>query len=215
MLEETSTGRRLLSVLGHLHNSTDPRIRSRAVLFIGRRLQSPEWTEKQLEGTDPRARANAIESIWGLDSPRILTLLEGCVGDDNNRVAGNALVGLSLANADGAADQVIRWSERSEAEFRATAAWIMGKVGNLTFLEPLQKLLRDECVRVKRAALRAMVSIRRVEAEAAAAAAAADAVAQPEGPVTEETPETFVPVANPPLDESAFPDCEPNPKQRK
>ena len=212
MLEETSTGRRLLAVVGHLHNSPDPRIRSRAVLFIGRRLQSPEWIQKQLERTDPRARANAIESIWGLDSPRVISLLEGCVGDENNRVAGNALVGLSLAKADGAADEIVRWSERSEAGFRATAAWIMGRVGDLGFIEPLQKLIRDDCVQVKRAALRAMVRIKRAEGEVAAAREAAEVVEQPADGVAGTT-ELSDPVIDAPLDGTTFPDAGPNPQQ--
>ena len=48
VLDETSTGRRLVPVLGHLIDSADPRMAAKATLFIGKRIQSAEWAARQL-----------------------------------------------------------------------------------------------------------------------------------------------------------------------
>lgn len=48
----------------------------------------------RLGESDPRVRANAIESLWGVDSPEARTLLSFATNDANNRVVGNALLGL-------------------------------------------------------------------------------------------------------------------------
>lgn len=173
VLDETSRGRRLLPVLGHLPNSSDSRVNSRAVLFIGRRLMSAAWVERQLQQQpDPRARANAVEGIWGLNSPAAKELLQICAEDECNRVVGNALIGLSIAGEQGVADELRRLSLSAEDPFRSTAAWAMGKIGDAEFLDPLRKLARDDSRPVRSAALRAMIGIRRMIADAAAEAAA-------------------------------------------
>lgn len=170
VLDETSRGRRLLPILGHLPNSSNSRLSSRAVLFIGRRVMSPAWVEKQLQQlADPRARANAVEGIWGLNSQAAKELLAWCTEDGCNRVVGNALIGLSIAGEPGVPEEINRLSLHAEDPFRSTAAWAMGKLGDAAFLDALEKLARDASASVRSTALRAMVGIRQVVAEAEAA----------------------------------------------
>jgi len=92
ILDQTSCGRRLLPVVGHLVDHRNNRISAKATLFVGRRVQNPSWTAKQLTQPDARVRANAVEALWGVDSPAAAGILEDCSGDRNHRVVGNSLL---------------------------------------------------------------------------------------------------------------------------
>jgi hypothetical protein len=74
----------------------DPRVAAQATLFVGKGVQSPAWSAKQMLHPDQRVRANAVESIWGLDTQPAVQLLEKCIDDKNTRVVGNALLGLHI-----------------------------------------------------------------------------------------------------------------------
>jgi HEAT repeat protein len=127
-----------------------------------------------------------VEATWGLDSPEMLSLLEACTEDENNRVVGNALIGLNFAGTKGVAEEIVRISLHEQASFRATAAWMMGKVADPAFLDPLQRLLRDDWAQVKGAALRAMLCLPRIDGGrvdgGAEAAAARGSEVKPEAP---------------------------------
>ena len=166
VLDETSTGRRLVPVLGHLIDSTDPRIAAKATLFIGKRIQSAEWAARQLTRNDPSVRANAVESIWGLKSPTAQTLLEVCAGDASSHVAGNALVGLHMLGKPGVVEQINSMANGATHNVRSTAAWTMGRIGDSAFVDPLTELLRDDHPEVRGAALRSLLQIRKAEAAA-------------------------------------------------
>jgi hypothetical protein len=161
ILDETSRGRRLLPILGHLPESSDNRISSKATLFVGRRVQNPEWTRKQLARSDQRIRANAVEALWGLQTPPTLALLEECVNDQNHRVAGNSLVGLHLAGRENVLRETMTMSRLDRPEARSTAAWVMGKIGKPAFAPRLAELVRDEHAQVRGTALRALMDVRR------------------------------------------------------
>jgi HEAT repeat protein len=161
LLDQTSPGRRLLPVIGHLIDSPDQQICAKAALLIGRRVQSPDWVERQLERGDERVRANAIESIWGVNTTEARTLLEKYVTDSNNRVAGNALVGLHIVGEPGILAHVEKMAHDATPGFRATAAWAMGRMADGRFIGELTTLLKDEDQVVRSAALRSMIELRR------------------------------------------------------
>lgn len=165
ILDETSRGRRLLPILGHLPDSSDNRISAKATLFVGRRVQSPVWTRKQLARPDQRIRANAVEALWGVQTPPALTLLEECVGDRNHRVAGNSLVGLHIAGRAEAQPGAMLMSRQGNAEARSTAAWVLGRISAPEFLKRLTEMVRDEHPQVRSSALRALMDVRRREAK--------------------------------------------------
>ncbi len=188
ILDQTSRGRRLLPLVGHLPTSRDTRISAKATLFVGRRVQNPSWTKKLLGQADQRVRANAVESLWGLDSDAAVQVLEDCADDHNNRVQGNSLLGLHLLGHDEAERRAIDIANANKWEFRSTAAWIMGKMGGEECLHCLTDLIRDDHPQVRSTALRSLIEIRRAQAntpEAIAAARVAQTVPEEAAAVVE------------------------------
>ena len=163
VLDEVSPGRRLLPVLYHLVESADSTLSEKATLFVGRRVRTPEWAVRQLARPDPRVRANAVESLWGVSEPDAVSLLKDCANDGNNRVAGNALMGLYILERPGVDKVIPSMAVHPKAEFRSTAAWMMGRVARPEFIPDLKNLLRDESPMVRGAAFRALVEIRRTD----------------------------------------------------
>ncbi len=167
ILDQVSEGQRLMSLMGRLPYNGDPRIASRAALFVGRRVGRCGWMKNQLNQEDPRLRANVVESAWGSTAADTLCLLEQCCEDENNRVAGNALIGLHLAGS-GVLEKTLDLSFAETPERRVTAAWVMGRTRLTGFVIRLKELLRDESPKVRRAALLALAEIRRAEIERSA-----------------------------------------------
>jgi hypothetical protein len=182
ILDQTSTGQRLLPVIGHLPNSADARIAAKATLFVGRRVNNPAWIAKQMLSEDDRLRANAVEGAWGTTSDDAIRILKSCVEDANNRVAGNALIGLHRAGCPGVAEHALAMSESKEPGRRSTAAWAMGKIGSPAFIDRLTALLRDQHPNVRSTAIRSLVAIGHESKRL-------DATAAMEKPVEPEVPE--------------------------
>jgi len=172
ILDETSRGRRLVPILGHLPASSDSKIAAKATLFVGRRVQSPAWSAKHLSSTDQRIRANAVESLWGLNTPPAIKLLENCTEDKNNRVVGNALVGLHVTGHREVEAQIRALARDSGSLLRTTAAWTMGRIGQTKWIESLTQMIKDEDPHVRSMALRSLTEIRRLESGTAEAIAA-------------------------------------------
>ncbi len=173
ILDQTSPGQRLMSVIGHLPNCADSHISSKAALFVGHRVNNPEWLIKQLDREDPRLRANVVESTWGTKSETAVRILEECITDPCNRVAGNALIGLYMAGCSDTVEIALEMSRSIDHGRRSTAAWAMGKMGSGKFLERLKDLLRDENAKVRSTAVRSLAEIGRSEAARLAAIEAA------------------------------------------
>jgi HEAT repeat protein len=173
ILDQTSPGQRLMSVIGHLPNCADSHISSKAALFVGHRVSNPAWLARQLDRDDPRIRANVVESTWGTKSEIAVRILEECIMDPNNRVAGNALIGLHLAGCSDTVDRALEMSRSLDHGRRSTAAWAMGKMGSGKFLERLKELLRDENAKVRSSAVRSLAEIGKAEAVRLAAIDAA------------------------------------------
>jgi hypothetical protein len=165
ILDQTSEGQRLMSVVGHLPNSEDPAVSAKAALFVGHRVNNPAWTAKQLVRKDDRLRANAIEAAWGAKTEPALRMLRDCVDDKHNRVAGNALIGMHMAGCPDAAEKAFSMSESEEPLRRSTAAWAMGKIASPVFVDRLSALVRDPHRQVRSTAIRSLVEIGRAETE--------------------------------------------------
>ena len=165
ILDQTSRGRRLLPIVGHLPTYRDTRISAKATLFVGRRVQNPEWTRKMIAQRDNRVRANAIESLWGLESPAAVELLEECAVDGNNRVLGNSLLGLHLAGRREVEQRVLDLAGAGKYQLRSTGAWVMGQIGTGDCVARLTQLVRDEHPQVRNTALRSLLELRRAESK--------------------------------------------------
>ena len=164
ILDEISPGQRIVPILSHLTKHPDARISAKATLLIGKRVQNLAFATRVLtEETDPRIRANAVESVWGNDSSPVQKLFWECVGDRHNRVVGNGMVGLYLAGDEKVISVVSRLAYDYKAEIRMTSAWTMGRFGNSDFVPTLSPLLKDQHPGVRAAALRSLQNIRQVE----------------------------------------------------
>jgi hypothetical protein len=182
ILDETSHGRRLVPVLGHLIHSSDPRTCAQATLLVGRRIQNPLWSARRLQHSDDRIRASAVEALWGVNSEHAIRLLQNCVDDPCSRVAGNSLVGLHIAGEAGILGRLAELSIHPRPNFRSTAAWAMGRVGNPAFTPLLNLLIKDRDPAVRSTALRSLIEIRKSDTRSVEdiAAQAAEIAASPE-----------------------------------
>jgi hypothetical protein len=130
LLDLHSRGRRLLPILSHLPNAGDQRVAAKATLFVGRRLRNPAWVADLLSRSDPRVRASAVESMWGLNTPMAIRRLEKCSEDRNNRVMGNALVGLHIADHRSIESELLALSQSRLPNRRSMAAWALAKLAD-------------------------------------------------------------------------------------
>jgi HEAT repeat protein len=149
LLEAISAGPRILPLLAHLLGDSDPRLRARATLLMGRRVSNTQLAEERLREKDPRVRANAVESLWNSGGD-VTRLLRAAAGDSNNRVAGNALLGLYRADDPEASRRIAAMAASPDPKFRMTAAWVIGETGSAEFLPLLEHLSRDLYAPVRR-----------------------------------------------------------------
>jgi len=164
ILDEISAGNRLVPILSHLTRHPDQKISSKATLLVGKRVQNVAFAKTIIaEEPDGRIRANAIEAIWGNDSPPVQELFWQCTEDQHNRVVGNSIVGLYLAGVDKVDGVITRFAHDQKAEFRMTSAWTMGKIANADYIPTLAPLIKDQHPGVRSAALRSLQNIRQVE----------------------------------------------------
>jgi hypothetical protein len=165
LLDAESRGGRVLTIVGRLLSHHDTRVSAKATLFVGRRLQNLGWIRDQLDHHDHRIRANAVESMWGLNVPMAVRLLEDCTRDLNHRVSGNSLLGLHILGRKDVERHVFDLLDNGSFEFRSMAAWIMGRMGGPECFERLSMLVKDENPRMRSRALRSLLEMRRRTAE--------------------------------------------------
>jgi hypothetical protein len=163
VIAEISDGSRILPFLMTLARQPNPHVHSKALLLIGRVSRNAKWLQNRLSDPDPRARANAIESVWGLDAPEIRDLLRGLLQDADNRAAGNALVGLYQLGDCAAVSALYEMCAHESYRFRATAAWAIGEVGDPRFRKQLARLVGESNPLVRARAFSALTRMRTAE----------------------------------------------------
>jgi hypothetical protein len=162
ILEQTSAVRRLGPMLVQLLRVPDPAIRSKVALLMGRGNQAVRWA---LADRDPRVRANAVESLWGVDSKEARRVLWDMARDPNNRVTGNALLALHKLGEPAAKAALTEMCRHESPRFRTTAAWVMGQTQDAAFLETLRQLEVDPDENVRRNARLALARFQPILAE--------------------------------------------------
>jgi HEAT repeats len=174
ILDEISPGPRIVARIRHLTSHPDEKISSKAALLIGKRCQDLSWARQLIgKSKNPRVRANTIESFWGMNIPAVIELFRECLKDGDNRVVGNAIIGLHASGDSESLEVVAKIAEDSNPKRRMTAAWIMGRIGSPKFISVLSQLARDANAEVRRAALRSLRSIHVTERKSEMARAAA------------------------------------------
>jgi hypothetical protein len=181
ILDQISPGRRLIPIIGYLTKHPDSEIAAKATLLVARRIQNSQWIRNHMAVKNPRIRANVVEGLWGAKLPYAATTYEECLRDENNRVVGNALFGLHLLGETKVTPKIVLMARDRRPPFRWTAAWVMGQVASPDYVEPLQRLVRDDWAGVRSAALRSLFSIKRATtAEKAEPVAPRETVPAPE-----------------------------------
>ena len=160
ILGEIPDAGRVFPFVVRLLRHPNPHIRSKAVLMIGRQTQSAQRTQHRSTDSDPRIRANALEKLWNVNTPEARSLLEQMIRDPNNRVAGNAMLGLYRLGEASVIPEILTLAAHESRLFRATAAWVMGQSGDPRFSEVLAGLLRDPAPLVRKRAFSALAQVR-------------------------------------------------------
>jgi hypothetical protein len=165
IVDHISDGRRILPSLMRMLRIDNPFLRSKVVLMIGRSGRSVTWLEKRLKEADTRVRANAIEAMWGIDTKEARELLQWAARDTNNRVVGNALVGLYRLGEISPLAELIEMAGHDSATFRRTATWVMGSTGDPRFSEVLGHMIADSNADVRKSAFEAVRRVREAVAQ--------------------------------------------------
>lgn len=151
---------RILPSLARLFRHPDPYVRSKAVLMVGRANRSARWAVQRLSDPDTRIRASVVEGLWGAEGDDVREVLRNAAADSNNRVAGNALLGLYHMGDVATITEIQSMATNPSMLFRATAAWVMGETLSPRFLESLAAMLRDSSPMVRKRAFAAMRKVK-------------------------------------------------------
>ncbi len=165
VLDEISNGNRIMRSLMRLLQQTNPQIRTKAVLMVGRARRSVKWVQSRFAESDPRKRANSVEALWGIDTVEARDALRAGTRDGSNRVAGNALVALHRMGDPWMIQEVMKMATAEDWLFRASAAWVMGETGDPRFLGTLGNMMRDGNALVRRRTFAALGKIKNAMAQ--------------------------------------------------
>lgn len=159
-----SDGVRVVPMLIQMLREPDVQLRSKAALLVGRVNKSVQWAEQLLREPDARVRANSVEALWNVEHEGVRDVLWQAVKDSNNRVQGNALLGLYRLGDIEVLETLLAMARHSSATFRATAAWVMGESGDPRFQPVLAQMIRETDAAARHAVFRALSLIKQAMA---------------------------------------------------
>jgi hypothetical protein len=168
ILSRTANCKLLRMPLSRLANHSNPQVRSKAMGMLARG-QSAGWYRQHLARLEPRGRANAIESSFECLSPAMAMVYWKYIHDSDNRVAGNALLGMYKLDDCRAIPGIFSMAENPSARFQATSAWVMGQTADPRFLDALHELRKSDDGRVRMNAIRSIGLVRRAMESASVA----------------------------------------------
>lgn len=160
-----------LPALRQLAQCPSAHVRSKAALLIGRIIRNPQWADQGASENDPRVSANAIESLWGMNSPAAREVFLRAARDKYHRIAGNGIVGLYLMGDPSSVPFLFHLGRSENSLSRAAAAWAMGHVEDPRFLPVLAKLMEDSDPVTRKGAFKAMARVRQKMTQMRAAGA--------------------------------------------
>ncbi len=161
----------VLPALRRLSKCANARVRSKAVLLLGRIYQNPKWTEQGGPESDPRVVSNSVESLWGLATPAARDVFVKAAVDAHHRIAANGIVGLYLMGDESGIPLLFNLSKSETSLARAAAAWAMAHLEDPRFLQRLTSLMEDSDPVVRQRAFRSVARVRQrmVQMQAAGA----------------------------------------------
>jgi hypothetical protein len=144
----------------------DKVVRSKAALLIGRTTRNVAWIARRLLDRDPRVQASAVEALWGLDAEESKPHFISALKSKNNRVAGNAALGLYLTGDATGMRTLLEMLRHSDPAFRLSALWAIGETRDDRFLPVLAEHYKQAEGKLRLATVSAMSRIRRREKSA-------------------------------------------------
>lgn len=161
ILDFTSQGDRLVPGVLKILKHPNPKVRSKAALFIGSRTQNIAWAASRSDEYDARVRANIVESLFGINSDFVHQIFRNNVADENNRVAGNALLGLYMLGDTAAIPLIHELARHPDSRFRNTCAWLMGRTQDPRFAQSFSELMNDPDELVRAQAFKGLGEVRK------------------------------------------------------
>ncbi len=141
----------------------DKVVRSKAALLIGRSSKNADWIVRRLLDRDPRVQANAVESLWGLDGAETKQHFLEALKSKNNRVFGNAALGLYRLGDPTIIHVLLEATQHPEPLFRLSALWAIGQTQDPRFLPALALQFKAAQGKLRLAVAGAMSRIRQRE----------------------------------------------------
>jgi hypothetical protein len=167
LLDAISEGDSFVSSVLKLLKHENPQVRSKAARFIGSRTQNLAWSINRASENDPRVRADILESLFRVNNDQVAPIFHKNVRDSNNRVVGNALLGLYQLHDASSIPLIYEMAQHPKSNFRNTAAWLMGRTGDNRFSGALAELMRDSDEVVRKQAFKALGEMKKANKAAA------------------------------------------------
>lgn len=155
-------------LISPLLHHPDTRVQSKASLLVGKVNQDWRWAQQRSRDPDARVRANALEALWGMGGNEARAVFRQSLEDVDNRVVGNALVGLYLAGDSKCAEKITAMANNADEQFKSTAIWVIQKTGDPAFIPTLSGLIRDCGPALRPKVLRALTGLKLGQARQAA-----------------------------------------------
>jgi HEAT repeat protein len=149
----------LIPWLRTLGQNGDVRVRSRATKLLCELRPNKGLIERQMQSTDARVRAGALEAGWQAKNDETRAILRAALTDPHHRVVGNALVGLYRMGETDVLNDMIELCAHKDHLFRAAMAWAMGFVKDPRAIPTLQELAQDPSHMVRKRALASLLAI--------------------------------------------------------
>lgn len=154
---------RLREMVKPLLGSAEGRIRSKAWKLFARCYQDVRWASQQLEAAEPRVGANIVEALWRAEpTEQLQWFFWRAAAHEDNRIAGNGIVGLFLLRHQRANETLQRLFRKKEPAALATAAWVAGRVADPVWINWLQPLAAHPDTKVRR---NVATALRRIQAK--------------------------------------------------
>jgi hypothetical protein len=168
VLEKSPDTLSALPALRQIAQGLNAHLRSKAVLLIGQINQNPQWAE-QAANEDSRVVANAIESLWGMNTPASHEAFLKAAMNPHHRIAANGIVGLYLMAEPYSIACLFQLSRSESSTSRAAAAWTIGRLEDPRFLPTLARMMEDRKPEIRKKAFQGIARIRRRMAQMRAA----------------------------------------------
>lgn len=168
VMAEVSNGARILLASAPLLRHPNSHIRSKAALLVGRQSWDPKWIARIQDEPDGRVRANAIESLWGVEFEGAEEVMLSAARDKHTRTAGNGMVGLHRLGGVESVALMVKGAASEDPAMRASSVWAMGETGDPRFLKSLAPLMAQTGL-VGSNAFKALGKIQRLRAASLAA----------------------------------------------